>query len=112
MEVHDRDELRVALAIGAEIVGINNRDLRDFSVDVERTERLLDDVPRGVTVVSESGIAQRRAAAQAERARRAGGAGGGVADALGRSGGGAEDVARAGRERRRDIGPRSAPGII
>ena len=39
------------------MVGINNRDLRDFSVDVERTERLLGEVPAGVTVVSESGIA-------------------------------------------------------
>ena len=57
VEVHDRAELRVALELGAEILGINNRDLRDFSVDVERTARLMDDVPPGVTVVSESGIA-------------------------------------------------------
>ncbi len=56
VEVHDRDELERALAIGAEIVGINNRDLRDFSVDVERTARLMDDVPPAVSVVSESGI--------------------------------------------------------
>jgi indole-3-glycerol phosphate synthase len=57
VEVHDRDELHGALAVGAEIVGINNRDLRDFSVEVGRTEALMDDVPAGVTVVSESGIA-------------------------------------------------------
>lgn len=57
VEVHDRDELRTALAAGAEIVGINNRDLRDFSVEVARTEALLDDIPSGVLVVSESGIA-------------------------------------------------------
>ncbi len=57
VEVHDREELQGALAVGAEIVGINNRDLRDFSVEVERTEALMDDVPAGVTVVSESGIA-------------------------------------------------------
>jgi indole-3-glycerol phosphate synthase len=56
VEVHDRDELDDALGIGADIVGINNRDLRDFSVDVGRTERLLGDIPPGVTVVSESGI--------------------------------------------------------
>jgi indole-3-glycerol phosphate synthase len=56
VEVHDREELAVALDLGAEIVGINNRDLRDFSVDVGRTERLLELVPPGVTVVSESGI--------------------------------------------------------
>ena len=57
VEVHDREELLGALSLGAEMVGINNRDLRDFSVDVERTERLLGEVPAGVTVVSESGIA-------------------------------------------------------
>jgi indole-3-glycerol phosphate synthase len=57
VEVHDRDELRRALAVGAEIIGINNRDLRDFSVDLERTVRLMADVPEGTAVVSESGIA-------------------------------------------------------
>ncbi len=57
VEVHDRSELRVALELGAEIVGINNRDLRDFSVDVERTARLMQDIPPAVSVVSESGIA-------------------------------------------------------
>jgi indole-3-glycerol phosphate synthase len=57
VEVHDRDELRTALDAGAELIGINNRDLRDFSVDVERTARLMDEIPAGVTVVSESGIA-------------------------------------------------------
>lgn len=58
VEVHDREELQRALAVGADVVGINNRDLRDFSVDLERTARLMDDVPPGVTVVSESGIAR------------------------------------------------------
>ena len=57
VEVHDRSELRVALELGAEIVGINNRDLRNFSVDVERTARLMQDIPPAVSVVSESGIA-------------------------------------------------------
>jgi indole-3-glycerol phosphate synthase len=57
VEVHDREELRIALSLGAELIGINNRDLRDFSVDVERTEKLMGEVPAGVTVVSESGIA-------------------------------------------------------
>jgi indole-3-glycerol phosphate synthase len=56
VEVHDRAELQRALAVGAEIVGVNNRDLRDFSVDVQRTERLMDEIPPGVIVVSESGI--------------------------------------------------------
>ncbi len=56
VEVHDRAELRRALDAGARLIGINNRDLRDFSVDVERTYALLGDIPAGVAVVSESGI--------------------------------------------------------
>jgi indole-3-glycerol phosphate synthase len=58
VEVHDRVELQRALELGADIIGINNRDLRDFSVDLQRTEQLMGDVPAGVTVVSESGIAR------------------------------------------------------
>jgi indole-3-glycerol phosphate synthase len=57
VEVHDREELTRALELGAEIIGVNNRDLRDFSVDVKRTEQLMDEIPSGVIVVSESGIA-------------------------------------------------------
>lgn len=56
VEVHDAEELRRAIDAGAELIGVNNRDLRDFSVDVERTFRLLDGMPAGATVVSESGI--------------------------------------------------------
>jgi indole-3-glycerol phosphate synthase len=56
VEVHDERELADALAGGAEIVGVNNRDLRDFSVDVLRTERLMEAMPGEVIVVSESGI--------------------------------------------------------
>jgi indole-3-glycerol phosphate synthase len=56
VEVHDREELLRALAVGAELIGINNRDLRDFSVDVDRTARMMGEMPAGVTVVSESGI--------------------------------------------------------
>ncbi len=57
VEVHDRAELERALAIGAELIGVNNRDLRDFSVDVARTHALRGAIPAGVLVVSESGIA-------------------------------------------------------
>jgi indole-3-glycerol phosphate synthase len=57
VEVHDREELQLALSQGADLVGINNRDLRDFSVDVERTIQLMGEIPPSVTVVSESGIA-------------------------------------------------------
>lgn len=58
VEVHDSAELERAAAIGAEIIGVNNRDLRDFSVDVERTARLIGEMPSGALVVSESGIAR------------------------------------------------------
>lgn len=57
VEVHDEDELECALeVVDADVIGINNRDLNDFSVDVERTYELLSDVPAGKTVVSESGF--------------------------------------------------------
>jgi len=57
VEVHDRAELDAALGVGAEIIGVNNRDLRDFSVDIERTFGLLDAMPDEAIVVAESGIA-------------------------------------------------------
>jgi indole-3-glycerol phosphate synthase len=69
VEVHDREELHVALGLGADMIGVNNRDLRDFSVDMERTERLMEEVPVGVTVISESGIA---VAEQLQRLQTAG----------------------------------------
>ncbi len=58
VEVHDASELEVALAAGADLIGINNRDLRDFTVDLDRTERLMGEVPAHVSVVSESGISR------------------------------------------------------
>jgi indole-3-glycerol phosphate synthase len=59
VEVHDEPELEVALDVEADVLGINNRDLADFSVDIERTYDLLADVPAGKTVVSESGFTNR-----------------------------------------------------
>jgi len=59
VEVHDEEELETALAVEAEVIGINNRDLTDFTVDIERTYELLSDVPAGKTVVSESGFSTR-----------------------------------------------------
>jgi indole-3-glycerol phosphate synthase len=56
VEVHDEDELNTALDIDADVIGINNRNLEDFSVDLSVTFDLLTDVPAGKTVVSESGI--------------------------------------------------------
>ena len=59
VEVHDEEELETALDVEAEVIGINNRDLGNFSVDIERTYELLSDVPAGKTVVSESGFSTR-----------------------------------------------------
>ncbi|MEA2123753.1 MAG: indole-3-glycerol phosphate synthase [Solirubrobacteraceae bacterium] len=59
VEIHDEEELEIALDVDAELLGINNRDLRDFSVDLQRTFELLADVPAGKIVVSESGISTR-----------------------------------------------------
>jgi indole-3-glycerol phosphate synthase len=59
VEVHDERELEVAMELDAEVIGINNRDLGDFSVDIERTFDLLSDVPAGKAVVSESGYSSR-----------------------------------------------------
>jgi indole-3-glycerol phosphate synthase len=56
VEVHDEAQLDVALAAGADLVGINNRDLRNFEADLGVTERLAGRVPEGVVLVSESGI--------------------------------------------------------
>jgi indole-3-glycerol phosphate synthase len=59
VEIHDEEELDRALEVDADVLGINNRDLEDFSVDIERTFDLLADVPAGKVVVSESGIHSR-----------------------------------------------------
>jgi indole-3-glycerol phosphate synthase len=67
VEVHDERELGIALELDADLIGINNRDLTDFSVDVARTFELLSDVPAGKTVVSESGIATREQLDELER---------------------------------------------
>jgi indole-3-glycerol phosphate synthase len=64
VEVHTRDEIAVALETGAKLIGINNRDLATFQVDVATTEKLLPEIPPGITIVSESGI---RTAAEVER---------------------------------------------
>lgn len=56
VEVHDEAELDAALESGAEIVGVNNRDLRTFDVSLETSERLAARMPAGVLKVSESGI--------------------------------------------------------
>jgi len=59
VEVHDESEVRRAIGAGAEIIGINNRDLATFNVDINTTLRLRPFVPEGKIVVSESGIHNR-----------------------------------------------------
>ena len=59
VEVHNRAELEIALGSGAEIIGLNNRDLKTFSVDLNTTGRLRPLVPEDRIVVSESGISNR-----------------------------------------------------
>jgi indole-3-glycerol phosphate synthase len=59
VEVHDAEELERALEAGAEVIGINNRNLDDMSVDIATTYELMPDVPAGKTVVAESGISGR-----------------------------------------------------
>jgi indole-3-glycerol phosphate synthase len=59
VEIHNEAEADRALAAGAEIIGINNRDLRTFETDINTTRRLRPLMPRGQIVVSESGISSR-----------------------------------------------------
>lgn len=59
VEVHTREEMDRALDLGATLIGINNRNLATFEVDVATTEELSEEVPDGVTLVSESGLKTR-----------------------------------------------------
>lgn len=56
VEVHQEEELSKALAAGAQLIGINNRNLNDFSVDINTTFRLMKLIPSHIPVVSESGL--------------------------------------------------------
>jgi indole-3-glycerol phosphate synthase len=87
VEVHDEPELDRALASGAEIIGVNNRDLRNFSVSLATTEKLAAKLKKGMcgkyTLVAESGIHMR---ADVERVAKAGANAILVGEALMRSG--------------------------
>jgi len=56
VEVHNEEELKRALGVGAEMIGINNRDLHSFVVDKKTSERLAAKIPKGKIIVAESGF--------------------------------------------------------
>lgn len=68
-EVHDREELKIALDAGCDLIGVNNRDLKTFKVDLENAFRLASSIPENVLSVAESGI---RSGADIARLRSAG----------------------------------------
>lgn len=56
VEAHDEDEVKTALRIGARIIGVNNRNLKDFTVDTDNSRRLRELIPSEILFVSESGV--------------------------------------------------------
>jgi len=69
VEVHDLPEMERAIDLGADLIGINNRNLKSFETDLATTEQLAEEVPENVTLVSESGI---RTVEDAQRVLEAG----------------------------------------
>lgn len=69
VEVHDEQEVQTALNAGARIIGVNNRNLKDFSVDTDNSRRLRELIPPNVLFVSESGV---RTAEDVETLRKIG----------------------------------------
>ena len=56
VEAHDESEVKLAIQSGARIIGVNNRNLKDFSIDTENSRRLRELIPENVIFVSESGV--------------------------------------------------------
>ncbi len=69
VEAHDGAEVHAALRAGARVIGVNNRNLKDFSVDTENSRKLREQIPREVLFVSESGV---RTAGDVEKLREIG----------------------------------------
>lgn len=79
VEVHDESEMDVAIEVGAQVIGINNRDLRTFHTTLDVTDKLAHRAPSGCVLVSESGL---RTLDDLERVRRAGASAVLIGDAL------------------------------
>lgn len=58
VEVHDEEEMMRAVGLDAKIIGVNNRNLKDFSIDLNTTKKLAQMVPDGTLLVSESGVSE------------------------------------------------------
>ena len=56
VETHDEEEVKRAIECGAKIIGVNNRNLNDFSVDTQNSKRLISQIPKNILFVSESGV--------------------------------------------------------
>ena len=56
VEIHDEHEAKMALHSGAKIIGVNNRNLKDFTVDVDNSRRLRELIPPDILFISESGV--------------------------------------------------------
>lgn len=66
VEAHDADEIAMAIECGARVIGVNNRNLKDFTVDVSNSGNLRGNVPEGIVFVAESGIKERADVASLE----------------------------------------------
>lgn len=69
VEAHDEEEVKMALRVGARIIGVNNRNLKDFTVDTDNSRRLRELIPKDVLFVSESGV---RSAGDVQKLREIG----------------------------------------
>lgn len=69
VEVHDKKEMETALAAGARVIGVNNRNLKDFTVDIGNSIRLRSLAPQTCTFVAESGISTRKDIEELEAAK-------------------------------------------
>ncbi len=69
VEVHSESELKIALSVGARVIGINHRDLRTFQIDPTLSEKLIPKIPAGKIIVAESGIQR---AEEVQRMKRLG----------------------------------------